>query len=234
MTIAAARNGVGVAGVAPGREGLRHQGDRPGQRPLLPGERRLRLRVRRRPRRRDHQQQLLRRPVAVQLHGRPRPAGHRRRGQPGPAVRHEEGHPAPRLGGQLQPRPGLRRDRRRHQPRTTRPRSRGPSTRTSASTCRPSCRASSRSARPACKNAQVVLLHVRQGRHRHRGPGRRPTATRSRTRPSKNGRILSTHAGRRVRLPAGHVDGGAARRGCRRAAQVQAPVGHSGASSRRC
>lgn len=58
--IAAARNGIGVAGVAPGVKVMRHQGERPQGRPLLPGERRLRLRVRRRPRRRDHEQQLLR------------------------------------------------------------------------------------------------------------------------------------------------------------------------------
>ena len=58
--IAAARNGIGVAGVAPGVKVSSHQCDRPEQRPLLPGERRVRLRVRRRPRRRDHEQQLLR------------------------------------------------------------------------------------------------------------------------------------------------------------------------------
>lgn len=58
--IAAARNGIGVAGVAPGVKVAADQGQRPGQRPLLPRKRRVRLRVRRRPRRGDHEQQLLR------------------------------------------------------------------------------------------------------------------------------------------------------------------------------
>ena len=64
----------------------------------------------------------------------------------------QQGRAQRRLGGQLQPRPGLPRDRRTPPAPTTPPRSPGPSTRTSASTSRPSCRVSSPSPRPASRS----------------------------------------------------------------------------------
>ena len=65
------------------------------------------------------------------------------------AVRGAEGRGQRRRGGQRELRPRRRRDHRPGLARTTPPRRSGSSTRPSASTSRPSCRASSRSRRPA-------------------------------------------------------------------------------------
>ena len=63
-TIAAAKNGIGIVGVAPNVKHRRHQG-RQRRRVLLPRGRGLRVHVGRHAPHRRHQQQLLRRPVAV-------------------------------------------------------------------------------------------------------------------------------------------------------------------------
>ena len=157
-TMAAALNGIGMSGVAPGRH-ARQRPRRPGQRLLLPqrhGQRADLLRQRR-PRRRQHV--VLRRPVALQLQGR-RPGGHpgaggragrhHRDDEPGARLRAPQGRHA-RGGPGQQPRGHLQPAHRHHEPRLP-GRHRAPcarSTTRTASTSRSRARTSSVSRRSA-------------------------------------------------------------------------------------
>ena len=89
-TIAAASNGIGIVGVAPNVKiaGIK-AGNADGL--LLPGGGRLRVHVGGHARRRRHEQQLLRRPVAVQLPERPRAAGDLEGGAAGDQFAQQQG-----------------------------------------------------------------------------------------------------------------------------------------------
>ena len=213
-----------------GREGLRHQGERPGNGLFYTGERRLRLRVRRRARRRDHQQQLLRRPVALQLQGRPRPEGASSRRSTGPAST-----PSARARCNVASAGNSNHDLAAdaivddYQPERHHPGRRAPSTRSECLDVPTQLPGVVTVCATGVKNLKSYYS---------------TTATASSTSPppaaTDRYQIPDTpveerphpvhHAERRVRLPAGHLDGLAARRGCRRAAEVDAPVGDPGAA----
>ena len=132
----------------PGREGRLGEG-RHRRRLHLSRGRGVRLRLGRRARDADHEQQLLHRPVGVQLPQRPAPAA----GLAGRAacdpVLAEQGRAQHRVGGQLERRPAAQVHRRAAARTTAARRSRRARSTAPASTCRPRRRASSPSPRSA-------------------------------------------------------------------------------------
>ena len=187
-TIAAARNGVGIVGVAPNVQARLRQGRRR-RRLHLPRVRHLRLPVGRRPRHAGHQQQLLHRPVLPVVQGRPRREGGRGRGR-ARAMKYsaEEGRAS------TSPRPATQhwdlpsRSSTRAAPNNVRRTSRSA---TPTTMLRHAGRARQRRDglcdRP--DRREVVLLQLRRGRHRRRRARRRPV--RSPAHARQNGRILS-------------------------------------------